>query len=235
MFKEGKYTVKEAAIIATGFSTVSVTFMVVVAKTLGLMPIWNTYFWVTFLVTFAVTALTARLWPLSRMSDEYYEGKGDPEQKVTGSYMKQAWSEAMKAVGQSKGIGTNIWENLRDGFIMTMGILPSIMSVGLIGLLLAEYTPLFDWLGYLFYPFTLLLQIPEPLLAAIFRFAAIPSTRLRSFSAMKAYPPPRQAFTAFPAAALTNRESLSIAPPLSSASARFPSPLPAFSPVHTAC
>ncbi|WP_044736480.1 YjiH family protein [Geobacillus kaustophilus] len=166
VFKEGKYTVKEAAIIATGFSTVSVTFMVVVAKTLGLMSIWNTYFWVTFLVTFAVTALTSRLWPLSRMSDEYYDGKGDPEQKVTGSYMKQAWSEAMKAVGQSKGIGANIWENLRDGFIMTMGILPSIMSVGLIGLLLAEYTPLFDWLGYLFYPFTLLLQIPEPLLAA---------------------------------------------------------------------
>ncbi|CAM4081312.1 hypothetical protein Gste01_02132 [Geobacillus stearothermophilus ATCC 7953] len=43
VFKEGKYTVKEAAIIATGFSTVSVTFMVVVAKTLGLMPIWNAY------------------------------------------------------------------------------------------------------------------------------------------------------------------------------------------------
>ncbi|KPC97712.1 Nucleoside recognition [Geobacillus sp. BCO2] len=35
VFKEGKYTVKEAAIIATGFSTVSVTFMIVVAKTLG--------------------------------------------------------------------------------------------------------------------------------------------------------------------------------------------------------
>ncbi len=43
----------------------------------------------------------------------------------------------------------------------------SILKVlGLIGLLLAEYTPLFDWLGCLFYPFTLLLQIPEPLLAA---------------------------------------------------------------------
>ncbi|NRR23770.1 YjiH family protein, partial [Brevibacillus sp. MS2.2] len=60
----------------------------------------------------------------------------------------------------------NIWENLRDGFIMTMSILPSIMSVGLLGLVLAEFTPLFDWLGYLFYPITWLLQIPEPMLAA---------------------------------------------------------------------
>jgi nucleoside recognition membrane protein YjiH len=166
VFKEGKYTIKEAAIIATGFSTVSVTFMVVVAKTLGLMDIWNTYFWVTFFVTFLVTAITVRIWPLSKMSDDYDNGKGQPEKKVTGNYMKEAWSEAMKAVQHSKGLLQNVWVNLKDGFIMTMSILPSIMSVGLIGLLLAEYTPVFDIIGYIFYPFTLLLQIPEPLLAA---------------------------------------------------------------------
>ena len=32
--------------------------------------------------------------------------------------------------------------------------------------MLAEYTPLFDWLGYLFYPVTYAMQLPEPLLAA---------------------------------------------------------------------
>ena len=40
------------------------------------------------------------------------------------------------------------------------------MSIGLVALILADYTPVFDWLGYIFYPITLLLQIPEPLLAA---------------------------------------------------------------------
>lgn len=49
---------------------------------------------------------------------------------------------------------------------MAMAILPSILSIGLLGLVLAEFTPVFDWLGYLFYPFTYLLQIPEPMLAA---------------------------------------------------------------------
>lgn len=44
VYKEGKYTAREAANIATGFSTVSATFMVVVAKTLDLMSIWNLYF-----------------------------------------------------------------------------------------------------------------------------------------------------------------------------------------------
>lgn len=166
VFKEGKYTVKEAAIIATGFSTVSATFMIVIAKTLDIMSIWNLYFWVSLVVTFLVTAVTVRIWPLSKMSDEYYQGKDDPEKVIKGQYLRHAWVQAMDAAGKSLPIGRNIWENLRDGFIMTMSILPSIMSVGLLGLVLAEFTPVFDWLGYLFYPLTLLLQIPEPLLAA---------------------------------------------------------------------
>jgi nucleoside recognition membrane protein YjiH len=43
LYKEGKYTFKEAAIIATGFLTFSATFMIVVAKTLGLMDLWSAF------------------------------------------------------------------------------------------------------------------------------------------------------------------------------------------------
>jgi nucleoside recognition membrane protein YjiH len=166
VFKEGKYTIKEATIIATGFSTVSATFMIVVAKTLGLMEVWNTYFWTTLFVTFLVTAITVRLRPLRTISDEYYEGKGVPEETVTENRLKTAWAGAMIASNKAPSLGKNILDNLRDGFIMTMGILPSILSVGLLGLVLAEFTPVFDLLGYIFYPFTLILQIPEPMLAA---------------------------------------------------------------------
>ncbi len=166
VFKEGKYTVKEAAIIATGFSTVSATFMIVIAKTLGLMEIWNLYFWVALFVTFLVTAVTVRIYPLNKMSNDYYTEKGDPEVIIKGKYLQSAWNHALEAAGKSMSLGKNIWTNLKDGFVMTMSILPSILSVGLIGLVLAEFTPVFDWLGYIFYPFTLALQIPEPLLAA---------------------------------------------------------------------
>ncbi|KAF0817070.1 putative histidine uptake transporter [Bacillus sp. ZZV12-4809] len=166
VFKEGKYTIKEAAIIATGFSTVSATFMIVVAKTLGLMEIWNTYFWTTFAVTFIVTAITVRIWPLKSMSEEYYNGQEPPVESFTGSRLQAAWKEAMDTAAQSPSLWKNIMDNLKDGFVMTMSILPSIMSVGLFGLVLAEFTPVFDWLGYIFYPFTALVQLPEPLLAA---------------------------------------------------------------------
>lgn len=166
VFKEGKYSIKEAAIIATGFSTVSATFMIVVAKTLGLMDIWNTYFWMTFAVTFLVTAITVRIWPLKSMSEEYYNNQDPPVETFTGNRLQAAWKEAMDTAAESPALWKNIKDNLKDGFVMTMSILPSIMSVGLLGLILAEFTPVFDWLGYIFYPFTALVQLPDPLLAA---------------------------------------------------------------------
>jgi nucleoside recognition membrane protein YjiH len=167
IYKEGKYSAKEAAIIATGFSTVSATFMVIVAKTLGLMEMWNMYFWVTLVVTFMVTAVTVRIWPLSKITDEYYEGSTpQPEAEIIGNRFAAAWEEAQTTVADAPRLLSNIWINMKDGLLMAMAILPSILSIGLLGLVLAEYTPLFDWIGYIFYPFTYALQLPEPMLVA---------------------------------------------------------------------
>ncbi|RPF54019.1 YjiH family protein [Aquisalibacillus elongatus] len=166
VYKEGKYSLKESMIIATGFSTVSATFMIVVASTLGFMDMWNTFFWTTLLITFIVTAITVRIWPLNRIEEKYYTGEPVEEPKPEGNIFKEAWQNGLTAASQAPSLGKNIWINLRDGFVMVMSILPSILSVGLIGLLLATYTPFFDVIGYIFYPFTALLQIPEAMMAA---------------------------------------------------------------------
>lgn len=166
VYKEGKYTAKEAAIIATGFSTVSATFMIIVAKTLGIMHLWSQYFWVTLVITFIVTAITARIRPLSTKPDEYYNNQANPENYKEGNLLKSAWEAGLIGAQNSVPIGKNIVDNLRDGIVMAMGILPSIMSIGLLGLVLAKYTPVFDILGYIFYPVLLLFKLPEPMLAA---------------------------------------------------------------------
>lgn len=166
VYKEGKYTKREAVIIATGFSTVSATFMIVVAKTLDLMHIWNLYFWLTLVVTFAVTAITVRLRPISKMSDEYYSGEGYPEEVIKKDRIKVAWNQAMITAESAPKLWKNIFDNVKDGVLMAMGILPTIMSIGLLGLILVNQTPVFDYLGYIFYPLTAILQIPEPFLAA---------------------------------------------------------------------
>ncbi|MFJ5765952.1 YjiH family protein [Lysinibacillus sp. NPDC093210] len=167
IYKEGKYTTKEAVIIATGFSTVSVTFMIVVAKTLGLMDIWNLYFWVTFLVTFIVTAISVRIWPIRNMSTDYYnQMDGDVEKIVKEKRLQSAWREALQTADNAPNLWQSMKDNVKDGLVMAMGILPTIMSIGLIGLWLVNNTPIFDYAAYLFVPITYLLQIAEPLIVA---------------------------------------------------------------------
>ncbi|MGF1683738.1 YjiH family protein [Photobacterium minamisatsumaniensis] len=158
VYVAGHYSAREAAIIATGFSTVSATFMIIVAKTLDLMPVWNQYFWLTLLITFIVTAITVRLPPLSRMNNEAQHREPTA---IKGSRLKVAIENGLSVAEKAPPIGRNILDNFKDGLVMTISILPSIMSVGVIGLLAAKYTPIFDWLGYLFYPVTMLWGLEE--------------------------------------------------------------------------
>ncbi len=167
VYQSGKYTKKEAAIIATGFSTVSATFMVVVAKTLDLMDKWNFYFWSTLLITFVVTAITARVFPTSKIPDEYMEGvTPDPEEVIKTNRFKTALNEAITVSENSGSVAHNVLRSAKDGGRMISTILPTIMSIGLAGMLLAIFTPIFNVIGYIFYPFTLALQIPEALVTA---------------------------------------------------------------------
>ncbi len=173
VYVEKKYTAKEAAIIATGFSTVSATFMIIVAKTTGLIGYWNFYFWSTLLITFAVTAVTARIYPLSKKDDD---GKQLAKEKNDISIFKRAWTNGLQAAVNSDDVIANVRRNFLDGLKMTMSILPSILSIGLTGLLLAKFTPLFDWLGYVFYPIVKLLALPNAQLVS--KAAAVEITEM---------------------------------------------------------
>ncbi|WP_034868532.1 YjiH family protein [Clostridium lundense] len=167
VYKEGKYNTREASIIATGFSTVSATFMIIVASTLGIMEHWSAFFWITLVVTFVVTAITAQIYPLSKKPETYYNNvEPDLESEERGDIIKRAWEEEMKTMAKAPSLVENITNNLKDGIKLAINIGPNIMSIGVLALLAAEYTKIFDVVGYLFYPFTSLLRIPDPLLAA---------------------------------------------------------------------
>jgi len=132
--------------------------MIIVAKTLNLMSMWNLYFWLTLLITFTVTAITVRLPPLSRMDDETTHQEAPV---ANGQRLTRAWQESLTAAESAPGLLRSVAINFKEGMLMTMSILPSILSVGLLGLLLAKYTPVFDWLGLIFYPLIALFGIEE--------------------------------------------------------------------------
>ena len=162
IFKDGKYTEKEAAIILTGFSSVSVPFMIIVAKKLDLMESWNMFFWTALLVTYLASAITTRLYPLRSIRNEYYRGSGKPESSLKGNLLRNALRTGIAAAGSSGPLHRNIGTNLKDGMFMTFRLISTIISVGLISFVLVKTTPVFDYIGYIFYPFTYVTRLPDP-------------------------------------------------------------------------
>ncbi|MDG0843535.1 YjiH family protein [Staphylococcus equorum] len=162
VYKSGGYTHKEAVIVATGFSTVSATFMIIVANTLGIIEHWNLYFWFTLAVTFIVTAITVQLPPIRFEKNTTYQNQPYKEEKRRDMpLLKESWLEAKLAVKNADSLIGNVRENLRDGVVMTIAILPSIMSIGFLGLIIAEYTPIVEYVSYIFYPFISIFPVQD--------------------------------------------------------------------------
>ncbi|GHF94471.1 histidine transporter [Deinococcus piscis] len=157
VFLEGKYSLREAAIIATGFSTVSATFMVVVARTLGLMDSWNFYFWSTMVITFVVTAITAWLPPIAGLNNVAADPDPLPQPGNRGA---QALAAGLDAASRQPSLGRLLLDNLRDGINMASVVAPSILAIGFLGLVLSKYTPVFDVVGTLLWPFLWLTGLP---------------------------------------------------------------------------
>lgn len=156
MFMQGRYSLRDAMIIATGFSTVSATFMIVVAKTLGLMEHWNFYFWSALLVTFIVTSITTYLPPLSGLSTKVT----DPlPQAPKGQIWNYAKAAGIKQYNSNPALTKMVWDNFLDGIRMSSVVAPSILAIGFVGLVLSAYTPVFEWIGFLLKPFMWLTQI----------------------------------------------------------------------------
>lgn len=166
-YKENKLTRKEATIIATGFLAVEIPFMIIIARTLDIMAYFPLFFAAAIFTSFLVTAILARFWPIRNISDDYFEpGKGAPEPVVQSKLVRTALGNAAAAADKANSLPVGIWKQLEGALLMTASVLPAIMSIGLIFLLLTEYTVIFDYLAYIFYPLTWVLQAPEPLLTA---------------------------------------------------------------------
>ncbi|MGF1471043.1 MAG: YjiH family protein [Rubrobacteraceae bacterium] len=160
MYNESRYSAREATIIATCFSTVSMGFFAVVASTLDLLS----YFPIIFLSVTAVMAILGiilcRLPPLSRKPDDYV-GEPRPEQEYEGNLFRHAVEEAVERVDESRNTLVELRDGFVDGLKLALVILPTILAVGLLAILVAENTPVFAWLGQPMVPVLSLLGIPD--------------------------------------------------------------------------
>lgn len=165
LMDDGFYTRREAYTIVTCFSTVSIGFVAVVAQTLALLHLFPVIFLIYFVNVYWMTAVFARVWPISKTPDDYVT-EGRPEPEISGNPFARAWNNAMRRAES----GPPFWVTLRRGFVegivLATTILGSILVVGTVALLLARETPLFDWLGRPLVPVLSVLGVPDAELVA---------------------------------------------------------------------
>ena len=163
-YQDGYYSAREASIISTTFSAVSITFSIVVLAQVDLMNYFGPYYLLICLGGIVCALILPRIPPLSLKKDDYLvPGKAMPETLPEGykNSVDYGISLAVKRVDEHRGIGQFLENGLKNAAGMWFGVLPVVMCIGTLALVLASYTPIFAILGMPFLPLLELLQVPE--------------------------------------------------------------------------
>lgn len=164
-FEDGFYTKKEASIIGTSFSAVSITFSLMVITQVGLSHMFVPFYLTVTLTGIVAAIIVPRIPPLSRKSNTYIDGsapKKDMDNIPSGyTAFTYGLEKALEKAEDNSSIKGFFSDGIRNVIDMWLGVLPIVMAMGGIALIIAEYTPFFEVLGTPFIPLLNLLGVPE--------------------------------------------------------------------------
>ena len=163
-YEGGYYSAREAAIISTTFSAVSITFSLVVLNQVGLMQYFGIYYLLICFVGIVCAVICPRIPPLSFKKDTYLvPGKAMPETIPEGYKNSREYglALALERVSEHKGIGEFFYSGFKNCAGMWFGVLPTVMCIGTIALVIANHTEVFQYLGKPFVPLLELLRVDD--------------------------------------------------------------------------
>lgn len=164
-YELGFYTQREAAVIGTTFSTVSLTFSFVILAQVGLQHLFPLFFLTIFLASIVAAIIVPRLPPLSWKKDIFINGQ---ERSIKEDIVPEGWTSfslgMQRALEKAEGVDSVvdiIKDGVKSAIDMVCGVIPVVMGIGTIALIIAKYTPIFTYLGMPFVPLLELLHIPQ--------------------------------------------------------------------------
>ena len=170
-YMKGFYTKREAGYIMTNFSLVSIPFCLMIADTIGIANLFPAFYLCICIVGILLAVIIARIPPISKIPDTYQESVGSqineevPEEKGILAHAVEMSCKRAETFG--------VKSVLSGGLEVVMGMLfdliPIVLSWGTAALIIATYTPVFDWISY---PMGLYMQ----LLGVEEAFAVAPAT-----------------------------------------------------------
>lgn len=164
-YEEGFYSRREATVISTTFSVVSITFAIIIADTVKMQDQFFLFYLSVIISCLIAAVIMPRIWPLNKIPDEYAKD-------VSSDARTEQLPESKTAIGHGFDMATEVGikapgvkdffkSGLKTVVDMWFVILPVVMSIGTIATIIANYTPIFELIGKPFVPFLQLLQIPE--------------------------------------------------------------------------
>ena len=163
-YEGGYYSKREAAIISTTFSAVSITFSIVVLAQVDLMEYFGLYYLLICAIGVVCALILPRIPPLSLKKDEYLvEGKAMGENLPEGytSSFQYGLALARERVAEHRGFEQFMEGAFKNAAGMWFGVLPVVMCIGTLALVLANHTTIFDTLGLPFLPLLQMLDVPQ--------------------------------------------------------------------------
>lgn len=166
LYRQGVYTEKEAVLVVTGFSAVSVGFAYMVIETAGLADKFLLVYFSSLMLTLIVSAIMARIPPFSKKKDVYINGRVQTKEdiinaKPTNNLLKAGITRASKKALTAPNLGKEMLVSLKEGFEVLPKVLSLLAAVGVSSLIIAETTPVFVILGKAFEPLLNLLRVPN--------------------------------------------------------------------------
>ncbi|MFT5500422.1 MAG: nucleoside recognition membrane protein YjiH [Woeseiaceae bacterium] len=139
-YVSGHYTAREAAVIATNFSVVSVPFALLVAKTVGMDSRFPEYYMAVVLTGVITAMIMPRIPPLSRFKDTPYD-KLHPLRESRSSGDESLFQEALALASRRAAIALPLKQQFRvaAGHILDIwfGLVPAVIAVGGVGMIMA--------------------------------------------------------------------------------------------------
>lgn len=168
-YESGYYSAKEAAIISTNFSAVSITFSLIVLSQVDMVDYFGVYYLLVCLVGIVCAIIVPRIPPLSLKKDDYVVDSNHSNEDLSENYsssVQYGLDLAIKRAESHKGIGEFLKNGIENAFGMWFSVMPIVMIIGTASLVLANNTQVFEILGKPFLPLLNFLKVPESLAAS---------------------------------------------------------------------
>ena len=157
-YMKGFYTKREAGYIMTNFSLVSIPFCLMIANTVNVSHLFPSFYLCICLVGIILAVIGIRIPPISTIPDAY--------QEKTGKQINEDLPENTKLLPYALEMSCQRAEKFTLNKILSSGmevvvgmffdLVPVVMAWGMVALMIATYTPVFQWISY---PIGLYLQL----------------------------------------------------------------------------